>query len=350
MHGGPLLRRSLALAFVLAGAALLAFGIVHLTGAATARSSALDPPVHLFGTKAPLGRLYSPLSPFNRLIPAGAALDPSSDEQVAGLAGAVRRGGAVIAVGRWTVPAYLAGAHTKRYRVTLTADWSPAHALTGVPIPAAARPDPAGDGHLAIIDRRQGCEYDFWKARKSDSSWSAEWGNSVRLQGAGVFPRGFSARGSGFALLAGVIWPDELARGRIDHALIFGYPDTAAGGFVAPATESDGQSTDPAAIPEGARLQLDPAFDVSTLPAWERPIARALQRYGMFLADNGGGNFQLYAVNPRSYPHDPYAGLLPGGNYVQLHDIPFERFRVLAHGPLTRNASALVPSGCGKFR
>src|SRR5205814_3022062 len=163
-------------------------------------------------------------------------------------------------------------------------------------------------------------------------------------------PRGFSARGSGFALLAGVIWPDELARGHIDHALIFSYPDTAAGGFVAPATESDGRSSDAAAIPEGARLQLDPSFDVSILPSWERPIGRALQRYGMYLADNGGSTVGLYAVNPQSYPHNPYAGILPGGNYVPLHDIPVDRFRVLAHGPLTRNASALVPSGCGTFR
>jgi hypothetical protein len=225
-------------------------------------------------------------------------------------------------------------------------------ALEGVPIPAAARPDPAGDAHLAVLDRRTGCEYDFWKARKHGSTWSAAWANSLRTSGSGILPRGLSARGSGFALLGGLIWPEELARGRIDHALIFSYPHTSAAGFVAPATESDGRSEQPDAIPEGARLQLDPSLDVDSLmlPPYERTIARALQRYGMYLADTSS-NVTLYAVNSQSYLENPYTGLLPAVPYAPLDGIPIDRFRVLERGPVTRAANLdVVPSGCGRLR
>jgi hypothetical protein len=334
---------------VAAGVVLVGFAIIHLVMGATG-STAVERPAILIGARAPLGRLYAPASPFNQPIAADARIDPQSDELVQSLLEAARQGGVLIAVGRWTVPAYVATARTPRYRVSLTASWAPRRALDGVPIPAEARPDPSGDGHLAILDRSNGCEYDFWKAEKHGQTWTAAWGNALRTTGPGVYPGGLSARGSGFALLAGLIWPDELARGRIDHALIFSYPYTSAAGFVSPATESDGRSDRPGAIPEGARLQLDPSFDVSSLPGYERTIARALQRYGMYLADTGG-NVSLYAVNPQSYRQNPYAGVLPGGKYVGIRDIPIDRFRVIEHGPLRQSAEpGLVPSGCGTVR
>ena len=346
------LHRSLTFVLALgAGTALVAFGIAHLALDATG-SAAIGRTQYLTGSHALVGRLYAPASPFNRPIPANAPVDPESQLLVQSLVAAAAQGGTVIAVGRWTVPVYLAGAKTPRYRVSLTASWAPAHALDGVPIPAAARPDPAGDGHLAVLDRHTGCEYDFWRAQKHGRTWSAEWGNSIRSAGSGVFPRGLSARGSGFALLAGLIWPDELARGHIDHALIFSYPYTSAAGFVAPATESDGRSDRPDALPEGAHLQLDPSLDVDSLmlPRYERIVAHALQKYGMYLADTGG-NLSFYAVNPQSYPANPYAGLLPPVPYAPIGGIPFDRFRVLERGPVTRDANlGLVPSGCGRLR
>jgi hypothetical protein len=204
-----------------------------------------------------------------------------------------------------------------------------------------------------ILDRSKGCEYDLWRARRQGQGWSASWANSVLTGGTGVYPRGLSARGSGFALLAGVIWPDELARGRIDHALIFSYPYTSAAGFVSPATESDGASGRRDAIPEGTRLQLDPRLDLDSLhlPRYARTIARALQRYGMYLADSGGRGVSLYAVNPQSYASNPYAGVLPGGPYADVEKIPIDRFRVLERGSVRQSPAArIVPSGCATFR
>jgi hypothetical protein len=218
-------------------------------------------------------------------------------------------------------------------------------------MPAHAAPDPRGDGHIAVIDQSSGCEYDFWQARQRDGRWRASWGNALPLGGSGIYPEGLSARGSGFALLAGLIQPGELRNGRIDHALVWSYAEPAAGGPVRPASESDGVSRRPNAIPEGALVQLDPALDLGTLSLapYERTIARALQEYGAYLADVGSG-FAVYAAHPMSQRTNPYAGVLPSRNYPSLEGIPFERLRVLSLPEQRPNPPiSLVPNGCNVF-
>jgi hypothetical protein len=117
---------------------------------------------------------------------------------------------------------------------------------------------------------------------------------------------------------------------------------------VAPATRSDGDSTDPAALPIGARVVLDPTLDLSTLaltPA-ETTVAEALQRYGMILVDTGSG-LSLFGVNPQSYPADPYAGLFGEVAYAGVGAIPVDRFKVLPLGePRTPYRGPAVPNRC----
>lgn len=112
---------------------------------------------------------------------------------------------------------------------------TPASVLKNVPIPDFATPDPSADSSLVIIDLTTGCEYDFWKAQKDeDGIWTAGWANAIPIDSDGVYPKGLSARGSGFALLAGVMWPDELENGEINHALGFSYSYPKAGGPYSP--------------------------------------------------------------------------------------------------------------------
>ena len=182
-------------------------------------------------------------------------------------------------------------------------------------------------------------------------SWSASWGNTIRMDGDGVYGDGTSTRASGFGL-AGMIWPEELRAGSIDHALVFAYPYTKAGGPVAPATAADGLSTRLDAIPFGARVQLDPSLNLDALglTAYEKTVAKALQRYGMILGDSGGA-LSLYAINAKSYAVDPYAGVLPADDYAYLSKLPVDRFRVLATGAQnTRTAPPMDAPRCGLFR
>ena len=282
-----------------------------------------------------LGRPYAAASPFNQPIPAGAAVDAGSDRMIEGFVEAAEAKGFLVAVRQFTVPVYAADRRTPRYHVRLTAEWAPRRVLRNVPIPDEARPDPASDGHLTILDRSTGTEYDFWQARKAGCTWSASWGSRIRLSGRGIYGDGLAARASGFGLLAGLIRPDELRAGSIDHALVFSYPYTRANRFVPPATATDGRTPGPAAIPIGARLQLDPELDLDTLELapYERVVAEALQRYGMYLGDSGGA-VSLYALHPQSSPGSPWEDLLPHEDFVYLERIPLERFRVLELPPL----------------
>ena len=79
------------------------------------------------------------------------------------------------------------------------------------------------------------------------------------------------------------------------------------------------------------KLQLDPSVDVASLqiPAWERPIVRAMQVYGMYLRDNSG-TLAVYAENPASRGYDAWQKVGLSGGSVALAGIPWSRFRVLA--------------------
>lgn len=292
-------------------------------------------------------RLFSKQSPWNTPLPARVKIDPNSGQMVAHLLAAGRAKGFAVAHRTWTRSVYFSSAKTPRVRVTFTAPWRGAEALAGVPIPVGAKPDPSEDGHLAVIDRAEGCEYDFFGARRTNGRWLAEWGNSIRLDSTGVYgPRGSAANASGFALTAGLIFPAELQAGVIRHALFFAYPYTRSGGPVPPAPTSDGRTNATWAIPEGARLQLDPALDLSRfkLQPWQLVIARALQRYGMILGDTGGA-VSLYARNENStnyrYPFD--------GNYGYLPTELLAYMRVLKLPPQTAQNYGYSPSGCGTW-
>ncbi len=288
-------------------------------------------------------------SPFWEKIPDTAAIDPNSSTMVQSLIEQAQQS-FLIAVKKWTVPVYYASSQTPRYDVKLTASWAPKRYLKNVPIPEFAEPDPEDDGHMVIISREDGCIYDFWQAKYRNGEWKASWGNAIPIQSNGIFPGGFSARGSGFELLQGVIWPQELANGYIPHALIFSYDHTKAGGPVPPATESDGTSNDPWAIPEGARIQLDPTLNLDSLglSEYEKIIARALQEYGMYCADDGGG-IQLYAINPISVNKNPYQNIWGDQTYVFLTGIPADRFRVLKLPPQVAQPPSLVTNACAQF-
>jgi len=301
--------------------------------------------------KLPYIKLYSDSSPFNQKISGSAQIDPNSDIMLQSLKDAFEEGEFYIAYKEWTVPVYFADENTPRYDVKLTADWAPARFLRNVPIPDFAQPDPEGDGEMVIIDTSTGCEYDFWQARKKGGKWVASWANVIAYGGDGIYPKGMSCRGSGFALLAGVIWPQELEKGKIEHVLIFSYTFPKSGGPVLPATESDGESDRNDAIPEGARLQLDPDLDLESLnlQPFEKTIAKALQEYGMILGDIGGEGIELEVIHPMSSQNNPYQGILSDDALVYLSNIPIHRFRVLKLPPQTDPEVDLVPNRCASW-
>jgi hypothetical protein len=95
-----------------------------------------------------------------------------------------------------------------------------------------------------------------------------------------------------------ILKSDEITAGVVDHAMRFTLSNSLirADVYVHPATHLGGPSGDGTTLPYGARLRLKASFDESTLPSdAARVVARALKKYGMFLAD--GGNPYISATD-----------------------------------------------------
>lgn len=198
-----------------------------------------------------------------------------------------------------------------------------------VPIPAGTQPDSSSDGHLAVWDPATHREWDFWISRCPLDCGHAGSGGSFSTDSlAPAVP--FGANAASWPLLAGIVHPEEIAAGHIDHPLIFATPNVGSG-FVCPAAHSDGSNTDPRALREGSLLQLDPAVDINALaiPDWQKTIARAMQQYGMYLVD-GGGTLSIGAENPINRG-DLWATVgLMGNSALFSSSFPWDRMRVLS--------------------
>jgi serine/threonine-protein kinase len=114
-----------------------------------------------------------------------------------------------------------------------------------------------------------------------------------------------SADAGGFPIAAMLFTADEVAAGHIDHAIRFILPNARirdGRSYVHPASHTGvnvaASGTKDNAPPYGVHFRLKKTFDLSKLPSdGARTIAKAMQKYGMFLAD--GGNIALTAADDR---------------------------------------------------
>ena len=106
-----------------------------------------------------------------------------------------------------------------------------------------------------------------------------------------------SADAAGLPILPGLARWDEVARGRIDHALRFTVERTRRA-YVYPARHYASDSTDPSLPPMGLRVRLKAGFDTSGFPRQARVVLEALKRYGMIVADNGSSWYISGAPDP----------------------------------------------------
>ncbi len=290
-------------------------------------------------------RLFGTASPWNQQLGTGPALHPNSSTMVALLNQEVATNGWPIASGAWTNTIYYADASTPKQDVELTHTSFAGRKLLGVPIPTSAQVPGDSDGGLVVIDRSTNCEYDFARAaRTADGRWSAWIANALPTTDNGVYPFATAPSASGFASAGGMIMPEELAAGRIEHALAFTMKNAKLGGPVAPATGSDGRSALAGAIPEGARLQLDPNLNLDALGLrpWEKTIAQALQEYGMYLVDTGGA----VALRVQHSQSTDYAYPWGASDYGQMPTGLARHLRVLNHGPQFATQYQYVTNKC----
>jgi hypothetical protein len=287
-------------------------------------------------------RPYSSNSYWNIPIANNPEYDPHSTEMIATI-GLDGDGSIGSDPNQYSFPVYYADFNTPRWDIPCTKykctvvtleETYTVDVLTDVPIPDMARPSPGSDGQMIIIDKNTFTEYDLWQVLPTPGGWSISNGSVYNILWDGT-PERYGSRGAGVPYLAGLIRPWEIIQGHIDHSLAFSYAETAKDLCVYPASRTDGDSSLPYAIPQGAHLQLDPTltdadFNLMGLSRTGKIIAKALQVYGMTLVDTSG-HAKIYVEDLQINPYadvdwaDPDLNLTP----VTIASIPYTYFRVL---------------------
>jgi hypothetical protein len=204
--------------------------------------------------------------------------------------------------------------------------------LAAVPIPPNAKAAAGVDAHMTIYQPSTDTLWEFWHMAKDATGWHAGWGGGMRhvSTSPGYYTSAaweglpdtmgwnWGSTASSLPIAGGMATLAELRRGRIDHALAINIPASCAGYFAWPAQRTDGTATDANCLPEGARLRLDPALDISklSLPPVTRMLAEAAQRYGMIVRDQTKHATTFFAEDVTPSGQDPYRG--PGGLYGGL--------------------------------
>ena len=144
-----------------------------------------------------------------------------------------------------------------------------------------------GDRHAIAIDVDNCVLYELYSAYPQASSWQAGSGAIFDLKSNALRPATWtSADAAGLPIQPGLARYDEVAAGAIRHALRFTVPHTQKA-YVWPARHYASSLTGAQYPPMGQRFRLKASFDISPFPADVQVILRALQKYGMILADNG---------------------------------------------------------------
>jgi hypothetical protein len=167
------------------------------------------------------------------------------------------------------------------------------------PIPADAPVEQGSDRHVIVVQNGTCKLFELYDAQPDGAGWDAASGAVFDLRSDRLRPDGWtSADAAGLPIFAGLVRYDEVASGRIDHALRFTVPRTQAG-FIHPATHAASSSTDPDLPPMGLRLRLKASFPLGSFHGQALVILRALKTYGMIVADNGSSWYISGASDPR---------------------------------------------------
>jgi len=224
----------------------------------------------------------------------------------------------------WSVPVYTVPADQPTVRVTLIPSRvyvSPAlqSAWEAVPLPADALPAAGTDKGLVVWQPSTDRLWEFWQLEETPTGWQAAWGGAIEkvssdsgAYGPEAWPgakSNWGAAASSLSIAGGLITLEDLERGQINHALAIALPNVRAGVYASPAERTDGGSTEPLSLPEGAHLRLDTSLDLASLhlPKLTLMIAEAAQRYGIVVM-NKAAEPVFYAQDPIPTGTEPYTG------------------------------------------
>jgi len=281
---------------------------------------------------APACAVFPPASPWNQRVDR-LPVAPESDRIVAsiGLADHVH---ADFGSGLWKggpigIPVTVVRGTQRKVRVAFDyaseSDRGPYPIPTNVAIEGGRAAD--GDRHALIVDRDRCRLYELFALRPAPGGgWRAGSGAIWDLRSNRLRPAGWtSADAAGLPILPGLARWEEVARGRIDHALRFTVSHTRRA-YVWPARHFASGLTDPSLPPMGMRFRLKREYPITRFPPQARIVLQALKEYGMVVADNGSDWYLSGAPHPRWSNEQLH----------ELHRVPGSAFEVV-------DASSLRP-------
>lgn len=255
----------------------------------------------------------------------------------------------------FSMPVYAAQPTDTAYDFTVTSQSpNPFARFNPLRVPRTAAPSPGDDSWLTVVDAQRGIVYELWQAHFTGGRWVGSQGGVFKLPYDGATnPLSGWGVGAGFAAGAGAITPEEMRAAvngdvhAIHHALFMSTKYIQSNAHRYPAVKDEGERWGTDAIPEGARVQLDPSLPVpSSLPPAKKAIFLALQTYGAYVGDTGDHagaiTFQGQALDDpsRNPPYNMGDNTRAGGVYAQAFDatgdyqaltgIPWQHLRVLA--------------------
>jgi hypothetical protein len=319
-------------------------------------------------------RPFSDDSPWNTPINSNPVIHPKSEvimQRITRTVANIRLGNTYLPA-LWVVNQENMEKHITAGTATPFDIWDPNNdRFSDVPAPISGSMwgEQTADGHIIIIDPFYNMAWEMSRYKGItdnliDCSTFNIWdltGKGVGDPNEGLRSGARGGRGSGFPVIAGLIRPEEIQSGEIRHALNFTFDSVQRIDIYYPACRSDGKADLHDAPAEGMLFQLNPElsdvdFDKWGLSPAAKIVARALQKYGMYLCDCGGPmalQLQLLDkdVNISRKKWDEKAP----GLYSTIINIPTRQFRLIYMvDPVTRGASNTVTTPliipvCGNF-
>ncbi|MBV8051000.1 MAG: hypothetical protein JOZ80_07425 [Acidobacteriaceae bacterium] len=208
-----------------------------------------------------------------------------------------------------------------------------------MPVPANAQiegyPNPGnGDRHVLVIDNSNCFLYELYSAYpNNDGSWNAGSAAVWDLLNDEQRPWTWtSADAAGLSIFAGLIRYDEVASGKVQHAIRFTLPQSQAA-MIPPASHWAATSTNSLAPPMGMRMRLKASYDISGFSKNVQVILTALKTYGIIMADNGSAMYLSGA------PDDSW----DNNDLHNLSQVPASAFEVVQMQPTYTSSN--VPQG-----
>jgi hypothetical protein len=193
-------------------------------------------------------------------------------------------------------------------------------------IPAIARPAGGADSHMDIV-QPDGTEITMWGVTKPASNWTAGATLSASniancgsiVNGTGWLSVGPGPTAAGYCTNAGIITAAELIAGQINHAIIITGQCAVGAQYPSENGASTQQCTSGIGPPLGGREWYDvPCATTQAntgLQPWEKAILCALNQYGGYMGDNGGGGQYFTGTGAGLEDEEPWYDF-DGPNYT----------------------------------